>query len=124
MSTRAHIIVKDNFGEIILYRHNDGYPSGVTPILTKFVNMIRNHEIRNNASQSAGWLIVLGREELIDAYKGEIPKSMSWKVGTIEPEDDPHIDTDYTYVIDLSNHDAAVYCIKGHDDTTKYRMNI
>ena len=122
MATRANIVVKDEFGEIYFYRHYDGQPKNVKPILEKFVNLIRQHMIRRDAEQSSGWLIIFGMEEFYDNLlkqpkKGNIHSDLNWKVGTIEPAIDLHTDTDYTYIIDLTNPNAEVYYMKGYGRT-------
>ena len=112
MSTRALIIVKDEYGDKLgFYRHSDGYPEGVMPLIQKYVDMVRSGQLRNNVVQSAGWLIELGRQELVDMYKdmGEsgVPAYYKWKIGTIEPHvitnPKKQSDLEYCYTINLSN---------------------
>jgi hypothetical protein len=101
MSTRANIIIKDSYGErLIFYRHSDGYPEGTLPTLEKFLSWVKEGRIRDNAEQAAGWLIILGHTE----YNGKPePDFISgWKVGAYEPATCIHGDIEYLYIIDLS----------------------
>jgi len=94
MSTRANIIIQDNYDKLYFYRHSDGYPDGTLPTLNQFLEKVKSGEIRNNTSQAAGWLIVIGHEE----YKEYQP---DWKVGAYEPTTGIHGDVEYIYTIDL-----------------------
>ena len=60
MSTRANIVIKDEYSELWFYRHSDGYPEGTLPTLTEFLDAVKAGLIRNNVSQAAGWLIIIG----------------------------------------------------------------
>ena len=118
MSTRANIIIKDKYNELWFYRHSDGYPEGTLPTLEKFVRWVNEGKIRNNASQAAGWLILIGAEEYNHAYvegkqvqlsaeKAFSPENKggfsTWKCGAYEPTSGQHGDIEYLYTIDLSN---------------------
>lgn len=100
MSTRANIIIKDEYDKLIFYRHSDGYPEGTLPTLEKFVDMVKDGKIRRNVEQASGWLIVLGREEYAD--EGLLENDYyGWKVGAYEPSTCIHGDIEYLYIIDL-----------------------
>lgn len=112
MSTRCNVVVTDEFGaKIMFYRHSDGYPSGVAPTLGEFLRLVKTNRLRDNAEQSAGWLIVLGYEEYSQGdYGNDLAKmrgntegtNMSgWKVGAYEPSTGIHGDIEYLYEIDL-----------------------
>lgn len=130
MSTRCNIIIKDKDHEMWFYRHSDGYPTSVIPDLRKFMNWVRDGKIRDNVSQAAGWLVVMGHFDLCesmrdwnkriarDAKKGAspfTPQSVSengvpakdefngWKVGHYEPTTGQHGDIEYLYTLDLTN---------------------
>ena len=96
MSTRANVILKDEQDKLIFYRHSDGYPEGTLPTLNEFLDLLKKGTIRNNVSQSAGWLIVIGANE----YKTQYPPQ-DWKVGAYEPTTNIHGDIEYLYTIDL-----------------------
>lgn len=127
MSTRCNVIIKDAYStEIMFYRHSDGYPSGVAPTLGEFLRLVKTNRLRDNAEQSAGWLILLGYEEYSEgAYGNDLAKmrgntegtNMSgWKVGAYEPSAGIHGDIEYLYEIDL-----GAKTLKGwrHDGTRK-----
>lgn len=97
MSTRANIKIVDGKDELWFYRHSDGYPEGTMPTLNKFLNLLKEGKIRNNLSQSAGWLILIGAEE----YGIDIKNVKDWKVGAYEPTTRQHGDIAYLYIIDL-----------------------
>jgi len=118
MSTRANIIIKDNHEKLYFYRHSDGYEDGVMPSLNIFLNWVKEGKIRDNVSQAAGWLILLGAIEYGTIPKFETEKSQfdwqkdygdldtiippnNWKVGAYEPTTGIHGDIEYLYVIDL-----------------------
>lgn len=115
MSTRANIIIKDDYGKLYFYRHSDGYPEGTMPTLNKFLELVKTDKIRDNVGQSAGWLIVIGAIEFqtVDAKLFDNPKNKfnpenvsqfspgDWQVGAYEPTTGIHGDIEYLYVIDL-----------------------
>lgn len=106
MSTRCNVLIKDGYSEIWIYRHSDGYPSGVHPTLSEFIQHIINGTIRDNPGQSAGWLILLGAKE----YNISVPaKGMSgWKCGAYEPTTGEHGDIEYLYTVDLENRTVEI----------------
>jgi hypothetical protein len=131
MSTRAGIIIKDEGGtEIHFYRHSDGYPRGTMPTLRKFLNLVKKGKIRDNASQAAGWLILIGAKEYNYSYNVKTGKQinrpaetmfspslkekkrtgMGWKVGAYEPTTnvENHGDLEYIYTIDLKEKEITV----------------
>ena len=114
MSTRCNIKLVDKYPngdeEVIwLYRHSDGYPSGVHPTLSKFIKNIDEGKIRDNVSQSAGWLILFGADEYgqdwgtDEKYSREevLNPVHDWKCGAYEPTTGEHGDIEYLYVIDF-----------------------
>jgi len=113
MSTRANIIIKDEYEELIFYRHSDGYPEGTMPTLKKFLNLVKSGKIRDDASQAAGWLIIIGHEEYLKDFRGETKpfgtklfnsendRLSDWKVGAYEPTSQIHGDIEYLYTVDL-----------------------
>lgn len=128
MSTRANIIIKDKYDELIFYRHNDGYPEGTLPTLRKFLKYVKNGLIRDNICQASGWLILIGAEDnntYLDGFeikkKPTVTKpmkldSMSWKCGAYEPTTQIHMDIEYLYVIDLEQKKIFI-----EGDKTKFR---
>lgn len=108
MSTRANIIIKSGRDKLIFYKHSDGYPEGTLPILNQFLDKVKSGEIRDNVGQSAGWLIMLGRENLIKDCGGKMPEYYSWKVGSIEPDTCISSDIEYKYTIDLDKKTITV----------------
>lgn len=106
MSTRCNVLVKDNYSKIWIYRHSDGYPSGVHPTLSVFIQNIIDGKIRDNPGQSAGWLILLGAKE----YDVSLPsKTISgWKCGAYEPTCGEHGDIEYLYTVDLENRTVKI----------------
>lgn len=149
MSTRANIIVTDRHNnELIFYRHSDGYPEGAMPTLETFLRYVTEDRIRDNTSQAAGWLVVLGREEYADAYKddksGLMPRYAEeprlperqrarghsgyggddWKVGAIEPTSGLHGDIEYLYIIDLAEKVIRVDGEGGYEYSGKFREKV
>lgn len=114
MSTRCNVIIRDTkFGkprELIFYRHSDGYPAGVAKTLNEFLDLVKTNRIRDNVSQAAGWLIMLGNEEYA-AEGGETldiirvntkGTGMHFKVGAYEPSPQISADIEFIYEIDLT----------------------
>lgn len=123
MSTRANIIIKDEYSKLWFYRHSDGYPEGTMPTLNKFMQLVIDGKIRANASQAAGWLIIIGAEEYkqyhikskdrksyMDMSKGQqrywknkiSSAPRDWKVGAYEPTTGQHGDIEYLYTVNLT----------------------
>ena len=105
MSTRANIIIRDKYDELIFYRHSDGYPEGTLPTLEKFLDWAIEGRIRDNVGQAAGWLILIGADEYgVTAVNPVEPverEGMGWKCGAYEPSVGIHGDIEHLYVIDL-----------------------
>ena len=105
MSTRAIVKVRDAYGdEQGFRRHGDGCPEGTMPTLERFLSWAKEGRVRDNVSQAAGWLVVLGHEEL---GKGKEPgpagDGYGWQAGSYEPwpsAEEPG-DTEWRYVVDL-----------------------
>ena len=125
MSTRAGIIVKDSFSEVHFYRHSDGYPEGTMPTLNIFLKWLKDGIIRDDAIQSAGWLVIIGAMEYNTIPKHVTTETVSkwnpakivrdtdidsieppsdWEVGSYEPTNNVnnHGDLEYIYTIDLN----------------------
>jgi hypothetical protein len=115
MSTRANIIVKKGDDKLFFYRHSDGYPECTMESLKTFCNMYKD-QLRDNVSQSAGWLILLGAVEY--GFKGDLKDPSgdnnkyewnNWKVGAYEPTTGLHGDIEYLYIIDLDHKQLTCY---------------
>jgi hypothetical protein len=109
MSTRANIVITDGEESLWFYKHSDGYPEGVMPILQKLLQWVNDDILRDNASQMSGWLILLGVLEYNnDTSCFERPFDINtftpskWKVGAYEPTGGRHGDIAYLYTLDLS----------------------
>ena len=115
MSTRACIKFVDNFNEEMwFYRHSDGYPEGTLPTLNKFMEWLKEGRIRDNCSQSCGWLIIIGNEEYNKAGLGpasepEKGSVSGWKVGAYEPTTGRHGDIEYLYEINLEEKTLKIF---------------
>ncbi len=124
MSTRCQIVVKDNSSwgsDILFYRHSDGYPEGAMPTLQKFMDWVRRGIVRDNAEQSAGWLILIGAKEYSTNYIDgkDVPKeklfepnddsSDGWKCGAYEPAGCRHGDIEYLYILNVEVKTIACY---------------
>lgn len=108
MSTRANVIIMDGYDQLYFYRHSDGYPEGALPTLKTFLQMVLSEQIRDNASQAAGWLILIGHEEYSDRLNPP-SESMRWKVGAYEPTSRIHTDVEFIYEIDLTKKEIRVF---------------
>jgi len=124
MSTRAKIIVKDEYDTLYFYRHSDGYPEGVKPTLTVLLDMLKKGLVRNNVGQFAGWLILIGAweydtlpkriKEKYDVENSEFKPDLKnngfdWKVGAYEPITSDHVDFAYQYIFNLKTKEIKVY---------------
>ena len=110
MSTRANIIIQDSQSKLWFYRHSDGYPDGAMPTLRKFMERIAGGQYRNNVSQSAGNLVLIGAEEYGNLNLGETYSSMmGWKCGSYEPTSGRHGDIEFLYVLDLDEKTIKCY---------------
>lgn len=105
MSTRANIIITDQHGtKLYFYRHSDGYPESTGVDLKWFCEGYQKH-MRDDAMQSAGWLVLHGAGPSGDPHNERCNKfrGYEWKVGDYEPTDALHSDVEYIYVIDLEH---------------------
>jgi len=113
MSTRAQVIIKDEFGdELWFYKHSDGYLKGTMPLLEKFLDWVKSGKIRDNVEQASGWLILIGANEYKKRWDGTIKEDVTqpdedrasgWKCGAFEicPCRRTHGDIEHLYLIDL-----------------------
>ena len=152
MSTRANIIITETRtwgGEkytesLVFYRHSDGYPEGTMPALNLFLDWVKSGCIRDNVSQSAGWLIMIGaieygtipdyktRKNPIGSYDkkyGEldtiampIDNGSTWKVGAFEPAIALGGDIEYLYVIDLTKKTIKTYSSQADFDKISAKL--
>ena len=112
MSTRCNVVIRDSDTALIFYRHTDGYPSRVVPILEKF---LKTPNLKKTAIQSSGWLVVMGRDEMLEdnAYfqsrHGSIPGGWEGKVGYFEPTCSIQPDIDYIYIVDMVDSTISAY---------------
>lgn len=98
MSTRANIIIQRGEDFLIFRRHSDGYPEGVAPTLNLFVDWLKSDKIRDNISQAAGWLVEIGRRELLAQGLSD---GYHWKVGNYEPDTRLSDDIQHAYLVKL-----------------------
>jgi hypothetical protein len=119
MATRANILIKDDTDTLYFYRHWDGYPDCVLSSLETFLTWLKEGKIRDNVTQAAGWLIILGANEYKrnqmpgDDQDGKSEAAQmlgdlvpgkplnDWKVGAYEPTTGIHGDVEYIYTVDL-----------------------
>jgi len=137
MSTRANIILKEGKEKLFFYRHSDGYPSGTLPTLNKFIEWMKEGKIRNDLSQGAGWLIILGAieygaipeyktekvkrygREYIETVQDSVECPKDWKVGAYEPTTALHGDIEYLYTIDMNTLELTVQNVHNDHKTGK-----
>jgi len=124
MSTRANIVIKDKHDSLWFYRHSDGYPDGTMPTLEKFLEWVKSGKIRDNVSQAAGWLILIGAKEYNTNFDTELRKEIEipaekllepgengitgWKCGAYEPTTGQHGDIQFLYTVDLDKLEITV----------------
>lgn len=119
MSTRANVKIVDSHDTLWFYRHSDGMPKWTLPSLIDFMRPVVTGERRDNTTQAAGWLVIIGHQE---HGKMDLPEDYyGWKVGAFEPTTDRHGDIEYLYVCDLEKKTITVYSSafdgKEEDDT-------
>lgn len=115
MSTRANIIIKDNYNKLFFYRHHDGYPETTLKSLEGFMSYY-GKKFRNSVMQSAGWLILWGAKEYETSFESD-----DWKVGAYEPTTGIHGDIEYLYVIDLNLN--RIFVINGCFESYEEQIN-
>lgn len=106
MSTRAQVRLTDGTGdELWFYRHHGGYPEGVMPTLTAFMDRVKAGQIRDNVEQAGGWVILLGAAEY-----GVTTTSTEWKCGAYEPCScrELHGDVEFLYAVSLKDKTITV----------------
>ena len=101
MSTRAQIKCKNSEDNIYIYKHSDGYPKGVLPVLEKFVHDF----VKERGDDEPYFLAQLIRHFAIADYKREKNDHSSpygtsgflgWGLDCKE-----HGDIEYLYEVDL-----------------------
>lgn len=129
MSTRANIVIKDDYDYLIFYRHSDGYPDGVRYTINYFMDLVKEGKIRKDASQAAGWLVLIGAKEYntsLELHELTKVNHSSWKVGAYEPTTCIHGDIEYLYVVDIGYKKEKVECYvltNNFDDWEKNYLN-
>jgi hypothetical protein len=123
MTTRANILLKDEYDKLWFYRHADGYPEAVVPDLKQFMQWVEQGRIRNNVGQAAGWLILLGVKDRVEMGRdtshaspdpfepGDRNTAYGWKAGVYEPTIEMHGDIEYYYEVDFVALEIRVYRI-------------
>lgn len=119
MSTRCNIVVTDAGGDkLYFYKHSDGYPSGILPILRRFLKLLKEGKIRDNVGQASGWLVRMG----VDAQKrflrdmrkkGYSMGLYTWQATDIEPTTCVHSDIAFLYTVDLGKKEIRVQAVGG-----------
>jgi hypothetical protein len=114
VSTSANIIIEDGHSRQMFYRHSDGYPEGVMDSINTFMRWLSEDKIRDNVSQAAGWLIIIGNQEYGYGLKpgGEHD---DWKVGAYEPVNRFVDGIKFLYYIDLKKQSVSAYDIFSPD---------
>ena len=107
MSTRTNIVVKGN--DSVLYKHCDGYPEYVHPILVPLLKVFKSNRGNDPIYCLASILREFTRQEIIsssDWYKqidrnsDEIPREFCYGYGIQNYLSE---DIDYLYVVDLEH---------------------
>ena len=124
MSTRAAIRIQDGNQELWFYCHSEGYPVGVShenqirgvlPDLLKMRQWLQEGSIRGNLKQASGWLVILGREILLQTQASINPdqepppnfeprekrQPLAWKASHYEPCPTAQALQDYKFLYTL-----------------------
>lgn len=100
MSTRCQIKIKDSEDNIFIYKHWDGYPKKVIPILKPFVDKF----IKERGQDDAYLLAQIIRHFAIEEYKsGELSEFTGWGLDC-----DQHGDIEYLYEVDGQTGDIYI----------------
>jgi hypothetical protein len=113
MSTRANVFLFNEWGDeagLWFYRHCDGYPEGLLPSLKIFCDWVQEGKIRDNPSQSGGWLILIGASEYETDFEPSGDAFSGWKCGAYEPTFGEHGDIEFLYRVDLENKVITIRC--------------
>jgi len=132
MSTRCNVLISDKYSKQWFYRHSDGYPSCTAESLKTFIQWLVDGKIRDNVSQGASWLIILGNNECVEMSKesnGEyhygggtepiLEGFSGWKVGSYEITTEKHGDIEWLYNIDMHKKTVKISRPDG-DEAKKY----
>ena len=110
MPTRATIIIANEEKQFYFYRHNDGNPTEEIPSLLKFIEWVNDETVGearwSDPTQVAGWLVVWGRKEFLEAKqffqrqsKHNVMRGDYWKVGCYQPNNRITPDSLWIYMI-------------------------
>lgn len=129
MSTRANIVIKDDDSELWFYRHSDGYPEGTLPTLKKFLRWVAEGKLRQNVTQAAGALILIGADEYnVSVTEDGLSRGGKFhsgiECGSYEPTEGQHGDVEYLYIIHLREMTIRVESLYGGDDETIYAKDL
>jgi len=89
------------------------------PTLSEFMKRVVSGEIRDNVSQAAGWLIIIGHEEYSESRE-KYPSVSGWKVGSYEPTTEQHGDIEYLYTVDLAEKTVEIKYLHGTSETVRF----
>ncbi len=95
MSTRAQIVVEGN-DNIKIYKHNDGYPEGVLPILTNLLEQFVTERGNDPDYCTAQILMAFARDEQ--------PSMLGWGLDC-----KIHSDIKYLYFVVLAERKIRIY---------------
>lgn len=106
MSTRSQIKYKDSASNIYIYKHSDGYPEGVLPVLVPFVQEFFKHRgddeayflaqcVRRFAIEDAKRDAVFASQFPSDARFAKTFEFLGWGLDCEE-----HGDIEYLYEVD------------------------
>lgn len=120
MSTRCQIAVQDN-ENIKIYKHSDGYPDGVIPVLLRRVQSFMEHRGWDPSYLTARILMAFGVEEAIRRKEWETHEHDVFRRMAKEPcvlgfglDTDWHGDIEFAYVVD-KEFNINVHCFWGVD---------
>lgn len=115
MSTRCNIVIQDSTSKIFLYRHMDGYPSHIVPILRKVLKQVQDHKLNAAPGQVALQVLHLGLLEYtrflrkMRKYAGGSLDFYKQTKGFIEPTDGLHGDVAYVYSLDIGREEILFH---------------
>lgn len=120
MSTRCHILFKDENSELLTYKHTDGYPEEVLPLIKEYWRWYpRTSEIEYI---TASWFYYCKRKREISPVMCKYDEPMDMDEISVDhpvargygicPDKEIHGDTSHLYVVDIDTGSIAHYTPK------------
>lgn len=110
MSTRCQIRIKDQWAQVDLYHHHDGYPEGVGADLKEYIGKLPNGAYSHWSISRISNELLKGALK-IEHFDGRITPDMGYELAL-----GFHSDIEYAYLIDCEKRTLECYVVDWKSD--------